>query len=177
MIARDIGRKLFEARAERRGQSEDDLPEDSSFRELAHEAIREHVERLKKTELEQEMERGYRSEAEQSSLDPSWQAVRNCEPLPHQSACTTMKQGGDLMASLQIRDLPSDIYETLSHRAEREGRSLAQQAIVELRKVPELEARQRRMETIEDLRNRLAVSQSGSTFRPPEALIREDRDR
>jgi len=80
------------------------------------------------------------------------------------------------MASLQIRDLPPDIYETLSHRAEREGRSLAQQAIAELRKVPELEARQRRLETVEKLRRRLEGG-GEAVKRPPEDLIREDRDR
>ena len=81
------------------------------------------------------------------------------------------------MSSLQIRDLPPDIYETLSHRAQREGRSLAQQAIVELRKVPELEARQRRMETIEKLRRRLEKGENNTAMTPPERLIREDRDR
>lgn len=81
------------------------------------------------------------------------------------------------MPSLQIRDLPPDIYETLSYRAEREGRSLAQQAIVELRKVPELEARARRIEVIAKLRRKLEDGQTGTALTPPEALIREDRDR
>ena len=81
------------------------------------------------------------------------------------------------MASLQIRDLPDDIYETLSHRASREGRSLAQQAIAELRKVPELEARQRRLETLSRIRDRLGERQLRELSRPPEDLIREDRER
>ena len=42
------------------------------------------------------------------------------------------------MPSLQIRDLPDDVYQALALRAEREHRSLAQQAIVELRRIPEL---------------------------------------
>ncbi len=79
------------------------------------------------------------------------------------------------MPSLQIRELPLDLYEILSHRANREGRSLAQQAIADLRKVPEFEARQRRMETIERLRSRLG--QRTEPLTPPELLIREDRDR
>lgn len=37
------------------------------------------------------------------------------------------------MPALQIRDLPPDLYEALSTKAREEGRSLAQQAIVELR--------------------------------------------
>jgi hypothetical protein len=85
--------------------------------------------------------------------------------------------GGESVASLQIRDLPDDIYETLSHRASREGRSLAQQAIAELRKVPELEARQRRLETLDRIRERLDEAGPRSFSRPPEVLIREDRER
>lgn len=81
------------------------------------------------------------------------------------------------MASLQIRDLPDDIYETLSHRASREGRSLAQQAIAELRKVPELEARQRRLETLNRIRDRLDQREPRTLSRSPEDLIREDRER
>ena len=45
----------------------------------------------------------------------------------------------EAMPSLQIRDLPEDVYRALAERAEREGRSLAQQALHELRKMPELE--------------------------------------
>jgi len=52
------------------------------------------------------------------------------------------------MPSLQIRDLPEDVYEALSFRAESEHRSLAQQAIVELRRIPELTARERRLEIL-----------------------------
>ena len=81
------------------------------------------------------------------------------------------------MASLQIRDLPDDIYETLSHRASREGRSLAQQAIAELRKVPEQEARQRRLEALDRIRERLDPHEPRTLSRPPEGLIREDRER
>ncbi len=81
------------------------------------------------------------------------------------------------MPSLQIRELPADIYETLAHRAEREGRSLAQQAIIELRKLPELEARERRMETIEKLRSRFKSDNADPGLPPPEDLIRKDRDR
>ena len=85
------------------------------------------------------------------------------------------------MPSLQIRELPPEVYESLSHRAERDGRSLAQQAIVDLRKVPELEARQRRMEMIDNLRQSLSSSRSEEPSLEgapsPESLIRQDRDR
>lgn len=80
------------------------------------------------------------------------------------------------MSSLQIRELPEDVYETLLLRAQREGRSLAQQAIVELRKVPELEARQRRMDMIERLQRSLTEDPDVPQLTPPEELIRQDRD-
>lgn len=80
------------------------------------------------------------------------------------------------MPSLQIRELPPEIYETLAHRAEREGRSLAQQAIYELRKMAELEAREVRLATVERLSAR--VKRGSKRDLPlPETLIREDRDR
>lgn len=81
------------------------------------------------------------------------------------------------MPSLHIHELPPDIYEVLRSRAEREGRSLAQQAITDLRKVFGLEARQRRMTTLENLRSRLAESGTPRDLPAPEELIREDRDR
>lgn len=81
------------------------------------------------------------------------------------------------MPSLQIRDLPPDIYETLSYRAEREGRSLAQQAIVELRRAQEVERRERRMATVARLRERIARDGHRELHPSPEELIREDRRR
>ena len=81
------------------------------------------------------------------------------------------------MPSLQIRELPSEIYETLAYRAKREGRSLAQQAIIDLRRVAELESQGRRMETIEELRNRFESNETRRDLPAPETLIREDRDR
>jgi plasmid stability protein len=79
------------------------------------------------------------------------------------------------MPSLQIRDLPEDVYRALAMRAEREGRSLAQQALHELRKMPELEARERRRGLIDTLRRRRPDPRLA---RAPDAvaLIREDRD-
>jgi plasmid stability protein len=81
------------------------------------------------------------------------------------------------MASLQIRQLPDEVYEALTYRAERAGRSLAQQAVAELRAVPELEARARRTRTIEELRERIRRQGPIEVPVAPEVLIREDRDR
>ncbi|HEV7517393.1 MAG TPA: hypothetical protein VGR07_13915 [Thermoanaerobaculia bacterium] len=81
------------------------------------------------------------------------------------------------MASLQIRDLPDDVYEALAFRAETEHRSLAQQAIVELRRIPELTARERRLAILEELKKRIESEPPLRLSRAPEELIREDRER
>jgi hypothetical protein len=46
-----------------------------SFSRFVSEAIRHHVERLKRERLGREMEEGYRAEAESPSLDPIWHTV------------------------------------------------------------------------------------------------------
>lgn len=78
------------------------------------------------------------------------------------------------MPSLQIRDLPDDVYEALAYRAERSGRSLAQQALIELRaRMPG------------GVRERVALLERVAERTPPamrdlptpEALIRRDRAR
>lgn len=81
------------------------------------------------------------------------------------------------MSTLQIRNLPEDVHQALALRAEREHRSLAQQAIVELRKIPELEARERRLRTLEKIREELDEGEPFVPKRSPEELIREDRER
>lgn len=87
-----------------------------------------------------------------------------------------MKIGVPTMPSLQIRDLPDDVYQALAFRAEREHRSLAQQAIVDLRRIDEVVARDRRRRIIGQIRERLP--ESARRLEPaPEVLIREDRDR
>ncbi len=80
------------------------------------------------------------------------------------------------MPSLQIRDLPEDVYQSLAFRAEREHRSLAQQAVVELRRIPELTARERRLRVVENIRKSLQETEQPLTP-APEDLVREDRER
>jgi plasmid stability protein len=81
------------------------------------------------------------------------------------------------MPSLQIRDLPEDVYEALAFRAEAEHRSLAQQAIVELRRIPELRAREQRLAILKELKKRIETEPPVPLFRPAEDLVREDRER
>ena len=79
------------------------------------------------------------------------------------------------MASLQIRDLPDDVYRALAERARRQGRSLAQQALFELRKLAEVEAEERRRRVLETLRRRKWPEQLAALPDPVD-LVREDRD-
>ena len=78
------------------------------------------------------------------------------------------------MPSLQIRELPEDIYEALAERARREGRSLAQQAVAELRRMAELAAADRRRQTLETLDR--PVDERRRALPDPVTLVREDRD-
>ena len=80
------------------------------------------------------------------------------------------------MPTLQVRDLPEDIYARLSYLAEKEHRSLAQETIVILKEglVSKLGNRERRSKLLEES-NVLDVD--GSAFPDPVGLIREDRER
>ena len=81
------------------------------------------------------------------------------------------------MPSLQIRDLPADIYEALSLRARTENRSMAQQAVVELRRIPEVESHDRRRALLARLREILKTEGVKRVSVPPEQAVREDRER
>ncbi len=80
------------------------------------------------------------------------------------------------MPSLQIRDLPDDVYQALAFPARREHRSLAQQAVVELRRMPELAAMERRQHVIAHILESLQTPEQPLTP-SPEELVREDRER
>ena len=81
------------------------------------------------------------------------------------------------MSSLQIRDVPPEIYEALAVRARKEHRSLAQQALFELGKLPELQAREQRLRTLQRVRADLEGGECRRPRVPPEVLVRQDRDR
>lgn len=77
------------------------------------------------------------------------------------------------MRSLEIQ-LPEDVYETLAERARRDGQSLAQQVIAELRGglgIAAADRRRRALETValRELRTRGALPD-------PVVLVREGRD-
>jgi antitoxin FitA len=77
------------------------------------------------------------------------------------------------MVSLQIRDLPENVYDALAQRARRERRSLAQQAVADLARLDELEARTRREQTVEILRHRPRRLKTSD----PVPIVRKDRQR
>lgn len=81
------------------------------------------------------------------------------------------------MPSLQIRSMPPDVYEALAARAQAENRSMAQQAIVELRRLPELVEHETRQQVLASLRKRREQHGERKLSIPAEVLVREDRDR
>ena len=80
------------------------------------------------------------------------------------------------MPSLYIRNLPDDVYQALALRAEREGRSLAQQAVIDLRRILRLAGPDRRQQVVERIRRELQ-GPAASLVPTPEDLVRADRDR
>ncbi len=80
------------------------------------------------------------------------------------------------MPTLQVRDLPEDIYTQINYLAKKEHRSLAQETIVLLKqgittKLGNKERRRKLLEKISDL------NIDCSRFPDPVVLIREDRER
>ena len=81
------------------------------------------------------------------------------------------------MPSLQIRNLPEDLYELLSVRAEQAHRSLAQQALIELIKATRSANTGERERILETISQDIARLGTRTPDAPPEKLLREDRDR
>ena len=80
------------------------------------------------------------------------------------------------MPTLQVRDLPDEIYVQLSYLAQKEHRSLAQETIVLLKESIEsrIGNKERRKRTLEKMAS-LAID--GREVPDPVAMVREDRDR
>jgi len=80
------------------------------------------------------------------------------------------------MPTLQVRDLPEELYNQMVYLAEKEHRSLTQETIVLLKegiekRIGSIERRRTVLRRIENL------GIDGSSFSDPVDLIREDRDR
>lgn len=81
------------------------------------------------------------------------------------------------MPSLQIRNLPDDIYQAIAFRAERAHRSLAQQAVIELRSVIGENRQTRRSQVLARIAQSLAQEGVAAPLPAADAMIREDRER
>ncbi|MBN1525827.1 MAG: Arc family DNA-binding protein [Spirochaetales bacterium] len=79
------------------------------------------------------------------------------------------------MPTLQVRDLPQELYNKIAYIAEKEHRSLAQETIVLLKEGLEkrLDNKNRRAKIIKSFTG-LGIDTSG--LPSPEEIIREDRD-
>lgn len=80
------------------------------------------------------------------------------------------------MPTLQIRNVPDDVYQALAFRAERAQRSLAQQALVELRGAGAGEEGGRRASLLAAIKRSLPAAPAALNPRPEE-LLRSDRER
>jgi plasmid stability protein len=78
------------------------------------------------------------------------------------------------MPSLHVRNIPDDVYEALRARAEREGRSISQEAIAILRR--SLMSRRDPEDLLRDLRELRAQIHLPADAPKPEDIIREARD-
>jgi len=81
------------------------------------------------------------------------------------------------MPLLQVRDFPSELYDTISRVARSENRSIPQQTIVLLKAALNIthEQKARRKAVLREIDN-LNIK-NANCFPPPEKLTREDRDR
>jgi plasmid stability protein len=81
------------------------------------------------------------------------------------------------MPSLQIRDLPDDLYQRLCLRAQRAHRSLAQQALNDLCSATGRGSAEARRALLERIATDAANGPQTPAITPPEQLIRDDRER
>lgn len=82
------------------------------------------------------------------------------------------------MPSLQVRELPENIYRLLQDKAKKEQRSLSQEAIIVLAKglKASLSQKNRRLELLRDIADNPPINQTVLTI-DPVTLLREDRER
>ncbi|MBT5291024.1 MAG: Arc family DNA-binding protein [Thiotrichales bacterium] len=83
------------------------------------------------------------------------------------------------MSSLQVRELPENIYHQLKSRAEADHRSLAQEAVAILAKGLKTSSspKQRRAALLQQIASVTKLDSKAITKLDPVVLIREDRER
>ncbi len=83
------------------------------------------------------------------------------------------------MSSLQVRELPENIYSLLKRRAEAEHRSIAQEAIALLAKGLDtsIAPKERRTRLLQKIAEEAGLNSGAAAKLDPVQLIREDRRR
>jgi plasmid stability protein len=82
-----------------------------------------------------------------------------------------------MMPSLQIRELPDDLYQRLALRARRAHRNLSQQALDDLANVLGRGSAVKRRALLERIAVEAGHAPNDPAITSPEILIREDRGR
>jgi plasmid stability protein len=84
--------------------------------------------------------------------------------------------GGKKMPTLQVRDLPDEVYTQLNYLAQKEHRSLAQETIVILKEgiTTKMSNKERRKKLLEQEH---MIDIEGENLPDPVKLVREDRER
>jgi antitoxin FitA len=100
--------------------------------------------------------------------------------LHFEEKCINMKKNKRrcIMPSIQVRDLPEQIYNKIKNNAQKDHRSLSQQAIVTLKKGLGIDEdhKERRRILVDQIMSRQVVFDIAKLGNPVH-LIREDRDR
>jgi hypothetical protein len=82
------------------------------------------------------------------------------------------------MPSIQVRDLPEQLYEKIKNNAHKEHRSISQQVVVTLKKGLGIDdnPKERRRKLVDQIMSR-RITFDIDRLQDPAVLIREDRDR
>jgi plasmid stability protein len=84
---------------------------------------------------------------------------------------------GLTMPSLQIRQMPMNVYNALAFRAALAHRSLTQQTLVELSAAVGCDGKQRRMQVLQKIKDRQAQQHLPAALPDLADLVRQDRER
>lgn len=81
------------------------------------------------------------------------------------------------MPSLQIRQMPVDVYNALAFRAAIAHRSLTQQTLAELSAAVGCDGKQRRLQVLQKIKQRQAQHPMTAALPDLADFVRQDRDR
>lgn len=84
---------------------------------------------------------------------------------------------GVVMPSLQIRQVPDDVYNALAFRASLAHRSLTQQTLAELSLAVGCTDKQRRMQVLQKIKLRQAQQPAIAAMLDLQDFVRQDRER